>query len=271
MKIALFDDLHFESNGKFDIELPEADVCVLAGDICVAALLSPHRTDADARKHKKACDHMFSMFSEKYPIVLYVMGNHEHYHGVFDNTPIILREFLRKWNNIILLDKETYDINDVRFFGATFWTSCNNGNPITNLVLRAYMKDFTVIKRNDNSKWTPFASYLEWQTSVEQLQKEIYKARADNISKMVVISHHCPSRNSIDERYAHETQGNFAYYSDLDELVDTRPIVAWLHGHVHVAMDYFIGDTRIVCNPRGYPFEIRHQSTGFNNRKIIKV
>jgi hypothetical protein len=27
----------------------------------------------------------------------------------------------------------------------------------------------------------------------------------------------------------------------------------WLHGHVHKSLDYTIGDTRVICNPRGYP------------------
>jgi hypothetical protein len=27
----------------------------------------------------------------------------------------------------------------------------------------------------------------------------------------------------------------------------------WLRGHVHKSLDYTIGDTRVICNPRGYP------------------
>ena len=26
-----------------------------------------------------------------------------------------------------------------------------------------------------------------------------------------------------------------------------------LHGHLHRQSDYRLGDTRVVCNPRGYP------------------
>ena len=28
-----------------------------------------------------------------------------------------------------------------------------------------------------------------------------------------------------------------------------------VHGHIHSQQDYMIGDTRVVCNPRGYPDE----------------
>jgi hypothetical protein len=26
----------------------------------------------------------------------------------------------------------------------------------------------------------------------------------------------------------------------------------WTHGHMHNTSDYLMGDTRVVCNPRGY-------------------
>ncbi len=29
----------------------------------------------------------------------------------------------------------------------------------------------------------------------------------------------------------------------------------WVHGHIHKQSDYKIKDTRIICNPRGYPDE----------------
>ena len=34
-------------------------------------------------------------------------------------------------------------------------------------------------------------------------------------------------------------------------------IVLWTHGHMHDPLDYMIGDTRVVCNPRGYVGEER--------------
>jgi Icc-related predicted phosphoesterase len=45
---------------------------------------------------------------------------------------------------------------------------------------------------------------------------------------------------------------NGAYASDLSELIlDTQPAV-WFHGHVHNSFDYLVGDTIVLCNPRGY-------------------
>jgi hypothetical protein len=46
---------------------------------------------------------------------------------------------------------------------------------------------------------------------------------------------------------------NGGYHSDLSEFILDHPeIVLWTHGHTHELFDYTIGDTRIVCNPRGY-------------------
>ena len=43
-----------------------------------------------------------------------------------------------------------------------------------------------------------------------------------------------------------------AYASDLDELIERTQPQLWVHGHIHASSDYFVGRTRVVCNPRGY-------------------
>ena len=46
---------------------------------------------------------------------------------------------------------------------------------------------------------------------------------------------------------------NGGYSSDLDSFIINHPqIKLWTHGHTHDVFDYVIGETRIVCNPRGY-------------------
>jgi hypothetical protein len=50
---------------------------------------------------------------------------------------------------------------------------------------------------------------------------------------------------------------NGGYASDLSEFVlDHENIKVWVHGHMHDPVDYVIGGTRVVSNPRGYtPWE----------------
>ena len=59
-------------------------------------------------------------------------------------------------------------------------------------------------------------------------------------------------RQSIDKSRYGDVPLNFCYYTELTEFILDRAPALWLHGHVHSSFDYMIGDTRVVCNPRGY-------------------
>lgn len=65
-------------------------------------------------------------------------------------------------------------------------------------------------------------------------------------------THHAPSPRSLPHNYG---QGilSAAYASNLDLLVANPQVKLWIHGHIHAQHDYYIGNTRVVCNPRGYP------------------
>ena len=80
------------------------------------------------------------------------------------------------------------------------------------------------------------------------------KIATENKTKQyVVVTHHAPSPISIAECYKHDTLMNGAFASDLSEFILDRPqIKMWTHGHMHNVSDYMVGDTRVVCNPRGY-------------------
>jgi Icc-related predicted phosphoesterase len=75
----------------------------------------------------------------------------------------------------------------------------------------------------------------------------------DKTKSYVVVTHHAPSSESVAECYKHDTLMNGAFYSDLSDFILDRPqIKLWTHGHMHNVSDYMMGDTRVVCNPRGY-------------------
>ena len=78
MKIAVCSDLHLEF-GNIDLQNTEnAEVLILSGDICVAS-----KWDEDIKQ-------FFANCSERFPHVIYLMGNHEHYNGDFFKTEKIL-------------------------------------------------------------------------------------------------------------------------------------------------------------------------------------
>lgn len=84
----------------------------------------------------------------------------------------------------------------------------------------------------------------------------------------VVVTHHAPSPLSLDP--AHD-QLNFCYASNLANLLEDVGPDLWVHGHIHRAVDYTIGNTRIVSNPHGYRFEPRERTNGFDPSLVIDV
>lgn len=70
---------------------------------------------------------------------------------------------------------------------------------------------------------------------------------------------------------------NCAYYSThigawLAYSSTAANVKLWVHGHMHNASDYVIGDTRVVCNPKGYPGEKNGEGLCyFNPCKVVDV
>jgi Icc-related predicted phosphoesterase len=92
----------------------------------------------------------------------------------------------------------------------------------------------------------------------------------DKTKTYVVVTHHAPSGESVAECYKGDTLMNGAFASDLSELIMDRPqIKLWTHGHMHNMSNYWVGDTRVVCNPRGY---INYESNAqFFQLKYLEV
>jgi hypothetical protein len=75
----------------------------------------------------------------------------------------------------------------------------------------------------------------------------------DTAKKYVVVGHHAPSMQSCADRFRGDRIMNGGFYTELGDFMVYRPqIKLWVHGHTHDPYDYVIGETRVVCNPRGY-------------------
>jgi predicted phosphodiesterase len=148
MKIAVCSDLHLEFG---DITLhndQQADVLVLSGDICVAKDLMEDNA-AFANKSQKIHD-FFKNCCLMFPHVVYVVGNHEHYHGDFKYTVRHLKEMLYYLPNLHILDKETFELGDYVFVGGTLWTDMNKGDPLTLFHIKSMMNDFNCVVNSNH-------------------------------------------------------------------------------------------------------------------------
>jgi Icc-related predicted phosphoesterase len=280
MKIQLVSDLHLEFEDLLLKNEKSADVLILSGDILVADDLRNQPVnlswndveESGFNRAKRALRYreFFQRVSFQFPHVIYVMGNHEHYHGKFDHSADIIRQTLGYLNisNLHLLDNDTKDIDGVRFVGGTMWTDCNKGDPITLYHLEQCMNDFRVIRIAGENfrKFLPKRTVDEHRKTKSYIKLMVESTPTD--MPVVVCTHHAPSFLSVHEMYKHDHLMNGGYASDLSDLMLDQPkIKLWTHGHMHQCFDYKVGDVRVVCNPRGYPGE----NSSFDQQKIIEI
>ena len=269
MKISLVSDVHLEF-GDLDFENDQgAEVLILSGDICVAADLDvydPRQSELGfARARSERIHEFFARCCNRFPHVIYIVGNHEYYHSDFATAFAHLKNVLGYLPRLHVLEKESITIDDVTFLCGTLWTDMNQEDPDTLYRIRDYMNDFRIIKdsRNPVHYKDPEGVFhtregrFSPETSVEEhraMLKFIEESIASNPTvKYVVVGHHSPSKLSTHPQYADQTMVNGAYSSNLDEFIMDHPqIRLWTHGHTHHEFDYMIGSCRVMCNPRGY-------------------
>jgi len=294
MRIKLVSDLHLEFS---DINIQNNnnyDVLILGGDIMIAQDLHDHpevSNTADQRAiasgtglgRRQERAQRFRDFlkrcSFQFPHVIYIMGNHEFYNGKFYAGIDYMRDEVAKFPNIYMLEQDTKIIDDVVFVGGTLWTDMNKRDPLTMHAIEGMMNDFRII-RNDYRSYAPMSALdvavrhdktlaVRHDKTLAYI-KLIVQEHKDK--KCVVVGHHSPSFQSVHEEYKHETLMNGGYHSDLSEFILDHPqIVLWTHGHTHHPFDYRIGETRIVCNPRGYESDGYSEDSGWNPNILLEI
>jgi hypothetical protein len=242
--IRVMSDLHLEFD-TFDVPVLDTDnetVLVLAGDI--------HVKDGAEKSGWMA------NLAQRFFHVIRILGNHEHYRSSLDVTPdkIKTRLFEQSLTNVTLLDNQFIELEStkgcVRFVGGTMWTDLNKGCPHTVFTVQCGMNDYKYIRINKYAhKLRPCDVLNEHAKS-----KAAFEAALDGYTGIAVaISHHAPHQMSVGPAFQDQYLMNGGYRSDLSEFILDRPSLKfWFHGHIHNASDYMIGDTRVVCNPRGY-------------------
>lgn len=240
MRIWVLSDLHLEFEGlKGPLEPPEADVCVMAGDLC-------RGVDAGVRW---LAEHIAQVM----PCV-YVAGNHEFYKGSIKEGIEAGRAAAKETADVHFLENEAIIIDGVRFLGATLWTDFRL-QEIPEAAMdhaRGRMNDHREIswQKNPWKRFLPVHAYRLHQDSRDFLERELNS----NPMSTVVVTHHLPNARSLPERFKGDLT-NAAYASDLSHVLEAGAPALWVHGHVHDSCDYVVHNTRIVANPRGYGIE----------------
>lgn len=242
MKILVLSDIHLEFYRDAESVVINSfpregfDVVVLAGDI-VSGLRS-------ATVLEQLCDYF-----APHPIV-FVRGNHELYHSNRQVSASVLRGIERRKSNFTWLENGEVTIQGRRFVGTTLW----------------FRRDYSTETRD---------GFLCDFRLIEDFRDWVYKTNAEAIrflestvdAETIVVTHHLPTEQSVHSKYKGDPFNCF-FLCDMEPLILDKKPPLWIHGHTHESVDCMVGDTRVVCNPMGYPHE---DNRIFSVNKIVEV
>lgn len=253
MKARVFSDIHLEHFDRPDQlsaiapiwEGNDAEVCILAGDITKAEIFKRGEKSVS----RAITTEFFEKVSSSYSKVFYVPGNHEHYDGDFKTTTKLLKQSLRCFDNISVLETSSEYYGGWHFVGATLWTSFLD-SPVERFKMGDIMSDFkgSIRVGPSYSRLTTDMVYRAHSESLYWMERAIPTLRGP----VFIITHHAPTlRSSVDPEYAQYVP---AYCNRLEEFILSHPSIKfWAHGHIHDRVEYEVGECRVVNNCLGYP------------------
>lgn len=223
MKIRLLSDLHLEFLrrphlfikilAKSEKESP-SDVLVLAGDIHSA----------------NGIQDALSTFADLFSNVVFVSGNHEFYQSSPTKVEKSIRKVVERYPNLHWLNNSSCEVAGQRFLGGTFCGSPNES--------KWAMNDFGIIM-----------NFKPWVYEQNALARRFLEANV--VETDVVVTHHLPSYEVVDPKYAGSALNKF-FVCSMDRVIERQRPKLWLHGHTHSSVDRTLHSTKIACNPYGY-------------------
>jgi len=186
---------------------------------------------------------VFPALTESYRPNISIAGNHEGYNGKVSDLD---REYL---NNYVEY------IDNVRFICSTGWS-----RPTTRSwfgMNDQYIKGLTL-------PLVEAYSEEDWEFIARALNEPFD-------GKTVVVTHYLPTSRSIHPDYENSSL-NPSFCAYEDRLIEKYQPALWIHGHTHHSFDYMYGETRVVCNPRGYVrLDGSVENENFDPNKIVEV
>lgn len=224
MRVRVVSDLHLDfhrDGGRAllqEIEAGDYAMLIVAGDLAAFPGL------------QAGIDLLMRTITADY--VIYVPGNHDFYHGTFEDTSKVLRQAEMVHPRFTLLDRSAVTYEGVDIVGTTLWFPYQEPTPWD----RA-LNDFHCIQG--------FRSWVGRLASEGRAWLESQVCR-----NSIVVTHHMPHHRSVSPEYVDSSLNRFFLHEVGEDLV-SRPKL-WIHGHTHSSMDYRVGNCRVVCNPLGY-------------------
>jgi Icc-related predicted phosphoesterase len=252
LKIWAVNDLHIRlsearSGHSLFPAIPDADVCVIAGDICDRMV--------------EGMDWIGRVIAPHMPVVM-VLGNHDLFG---QDMPAARRQapVVAARNGITLLDDSSAVIGGVRFVGGTLWTDFAIFDALPDSkqhsvddcmrAAKSGMPDYEEIYATEVTN-TVMARFLNPRDTLGMHRTTRAFIDAELATpfdgETVVVTHHAPYPRSVHQLFL-ESVLTGAFVSDLSDVIERHQPRAWFHGHTHHSFRYHVGRTEFVCNPRG--------------------
>jgi len=263
MRCLILSDLHLEHDCDWIIPkvLPDFDVAIFAGDIDLTPKEAVLRLANEPGLVGKP--------------VVYVPGNHEFYGGEINARLAEGRSAAGGTRVFMLEPANVVSIDGVPFVGATLWSDFKiYGDAVAAMALCQMTLDAEApIFIEDHGKGARRVKPSDLQHLHARDLSAIEESLAAVGPGAMVVTHFAPHPNSIHPRYeASSITGGFV--SDLTDTILRHAPALWIHGHTHESFDYFVGATRIICNPKGYgpnDGEWRSENPAFVEDLVIEI
>ena len=260
MKLTILSDLHIDINRNYNFSnLKDQEFVIICGDISGNPI------------------QVKQFVQENITRGIFIEGNHLTY-SKSGQYQIDFRQGAERWlasqfkdSPVKYLENDIYELDDIIFIGCTLWTDfCLYGEENKENCIQAAwnnMDDYNYVRcehDEDIVKLFPRKT-IEWHKKSVAYIEKICSENPDK--KIVIISHHAPSKKSIAPQYR-SSELNPAYASNLDWLIEKYPnIKLWTHGHNHSNSNYNIAQCKVICNPFGYYNECNRDMEKFGQDK----
>jgi predicted phosphodiesterase len=245
MKLRILSDLHLEG-GEYDYTYKHAgeEVLILAGDI-----------------HTRGRHSILLKKVPKDVEIFMVAGNHEYYRGSFDRTNDELKALEEHYPNFHYLLDQSITFKGVDIFGGTMYSDLllYGFDPLVEIETQHGINDFMWITKNDKGRYRTWR-VEDHKTCHEKFCFEFtgWLKRTEGC-KRVVITHFVPTEQAIHSQYR-MSRLNPYFTSNMEHLMGWEGL--WIFGHTHSSYRGKIGDTELICNPKGYG--------NYENREFIE-
>ena len=242
LNIQYASDLHLEFPANRDFLKtnplkPAADILVLAGDVVPFAVMDKHKD-------------FFSYLADHFHTTYWVPGNHEYYGSDIADYSGVLNFAVR--SNIFLVNNTAILHNSVNLIFSTLWSKIR---PDRQWQMERGLNDFNAIL----FKGQKFTADNYNNLHEECLSSIKNKLQESKDAKKIVFTHHCPTFRFYPEEYKNDVL-NDAFAVDLDELILTAQMNAWIYGHHHTNTPEFkMKKTSLLTNQLGYVLRNEHE------------